>query len=187
MNATALLNAFKSRLFVSDRTILNNLTVLDSKILFRIRSAMFFWKILFKTFSLMTDENSYFINRLSWLIEEANIYLSRLKNYIWNETELTVDETTFDLFNWLIFSACNVLRGKTEAIFKIENLKTTVLVEEIEVSISIISILLAMTEKFSIKSSSEEVFVWEFFINFISLIIKSAARRFFRVDVKRSE
>ena len=28
---------------------------------------------------------------------------------------------TFDLFNWLIFSTCDVLREMTKAIFKIEN------------------------------------------------------------------
>ena len=158
MNATALLNAFKSRLFVSDRTISDNLTILDSKILFRIRFAMFFWWILFKTFSLMINENSYSASRGSWLIKRTNISLSRLKNCIWDQTELAANETTFDLFNWSILLTCDVLRGMTEAIFKIEDLKTTALVEEIEVLISIISILLAVTEKLLTKSSSEKTF-----------------------------
>ena len=47
----------------------------------------------------------------------------------------------------------------TKTIFKIENLKTTVFVEEVEMLISIISILLAMTEKFLTKSSSKETFI----------------------------
>ena len=78
---------------------------------------------------------------------------------IWNETELAADETTFDLFNWLIFSICDVLRGVTEAIFKIENLKTIILVEKIEMSISIISILFAVIEKLLTKSSLKKVFI----------------------------
>ena len=158
MNAIALLNAFKSRLFASDWTISDNLTVFDSKILFRIRSAMFFWRISFKTFLLMTDENSCFANRVSWLIKEASIFLLKLKNRTWNETELTADETTFDLFDWSILSVCDVLREVTETTFEIENLKTTALVEEVEVLISIVSALLAVTEKFLTKSSSEETF-----------------------------
>ena len=44
----------------------------------------------------------------------------------------------------------------TETIFKIENLKTTAFAEEVEVSVSIISILLTVTEKLLIKSSSKE-------------------------------
>ena len=45
-----------------------------------------------------------------------------------------------------------------KAIFKIENSRTTALAEEVEVLILIISTLLAMTEKFSIKSSSKGAF-----------------------------
>ena len=158
MNAIALLNALKNRSFASDWTISDNFIVLDSKILFRIRSAMSFWRISFKTFSLMTDENSCSANWMSWLIEKASTFLSRLKNRIWDETELTANETTFDLFNWSIFSTCDALREVTEAIFEIENLKTTALVEGVEVSILIISTLLAITEKLSTKSSSEKAF-----------------------------
>ena len=99
MNAIALLNAFKSRLFISDRTISDNFTVFDNKIFLRICFVMFFWKILFKMFSLMIDENLCFVNQLSWLIRKANIFLLKLKNCIWDETELIADETTFDLFN----------------------------------------------------------------------------------------
>ena len=47
----------------------------------------------------MIDENSCFANRMSWLIKEVSIFLLKLKNYTWDEIELTVDETTFDLFN----------------------------------------------------------------------------------------
>ena len=47
----------------------------------------------------------------------------------------------------------------TKTIFKTGNLKTTALVEEIEVLISIISILLAVTEELSMKSSSKEAFI----------------------------
>ena len=187
MNAVALLNAFKNCSFASDRTISNNLIVFDSKILFRIRSAMFSWKISFKAFLLMTDENSCSVNRMFWLIKETNISLSKLKNCIWDKTELAADETTLDLFNWLIFSTYNVLREVTEAIFEIENLKTTVLVEKVKMLISVVSTLLAVIEEFSTKSSSKETFAWKSFINLIFLIIKSAARRFFRVDAKRSE
>ena len=46
----------------------------------------------------------------------------------------------------------------TEAIFKIENLKTITFVEEVEMSILIISTLLTVTEEFSTKSSSEKAF-----------------------------
>ena len=46
----------------------------------------------------------------------------------------------------------------TKAIFEIEDLKTTVLVEEVEVSASVIPALLAVTEELSTKSSSEETF-----------------------------
>ena len=153
MNATALLNAFKNRLFASNRTISDNLIVFNSKIFFKIRSAMSSWKILFKTSSLMTDENLCSVNQMSWLIKETSISLSRLKNCIWNEVELTADETTFDLFNWSIFSTCDVLREVTETIFKIENLKTIVLVEEVEVLILIISTFFAVTEELLTKSS----------------------------------
>ena len=47
----------------------------------------------------------------------------------------------------------------TKTIFKIENLKTIAFVKEIEMLILIISTLLAMIEKLSIKSSSKETFV----------------------------
>ena len=76
-----------------------------------------------------------------------------------NETELTADETTFDLFNWLILSVYDVLREVTETTFKIKNLKTTTLVEEIEMSILIILTLFAVTEKLSTKSSLKKTFV----------------------------
>ena len=46
----------------------------------------------------------------------------------------------------------------TETTFEIKNLKTTVLVKEIEISISIVSTLFTMTEKFSTKLSLKEVF-----------------------------
>ena len=95
---------------------------------------------------------------MSWLIEKTSISLSRLNNCIENETELTADETTLDLFNWSILSACDVLREVTEAIFEIENLKTIALVEEIEMLILIVSILLAVTEELLTKSSSKEAF-----------------------------
>ena len=45
-----------------------------------------------------------------------------------------------------------------KTIFKIENLKTTALVEEVEMSILIISPLLAVTEKLSTKSSLKKIF-----------------------------
>ena len=47
----------------------------------------------------------------------------------------------------------------TETIFEIENLKTTAFVEEVEMSVSIISILLAMTEEFLTKSSSKRTLI----------------------------
>ena len=53
----------------------------------------------------------------------------------------------------MIFSICDVLREMTKAIFEIKNLKTTALVEEIEVSILITSILFTVTEKLLTKSS----------------------------------
>ena len=159
MNAVALLNAFKNRLFASDWIISGHFTVLNSKVFLRIRSAMFFWRISFKTSSLMTDENLCSVSRMSWLIERASISLSRLKNCTWNETELAADETTFDLFNWSILSTCDVLREVTETIFEIENLKTTAFAEEIEVSVSVISFLLTVIEKLSTKSSLKETFV----------------------------
>ena len=93
------------------------------------------------------------------MIKEASIFLLKLKNCTWNENELTADETIFDLFDWSIFSTCDVLREMTETIFEIENLKTTVLVKEIEVLISIISILFSMTEKLLMKSSSKKTFI----------------------------
>ena len=46
----------------------------------------------------------------------------------------------------------------TKMIYKIENLKTTVLVKEVEVLILIILTLLAVTEKLSTKSLSEKTF-----------------------------
>ena len=73
----------------------------------------------------------------------------------------------------------------TKTIFKNENLKTIVLVEKVEMLILIISTLLVVTEKFSTKSSSKKVFIQNFFINFISLIIKSVARKFFQVDAEK--
>ena len=158
MNATALLNAFKNCSFTSNRTISSNFIVLDSKIFFKIRSAMSSWKILFKTSSLMTDENSCSASQVSWLIKKTSTSLSRLKNRTWDETELTADETTFNLFNWSILSTCDALYGVTEAIFEIKNLKTITFVEKVEVSILIISILLAVTEKLLTKSSSEKTF-----------------------------
>ena len=91
--------------------------------------------------------------------KKTNIFLSRLKNRIWNEIELAADETTFDLFNWLILSTCDVLYEITKAIFKIETLKTTALVEKVEVLILIISILFTMTEEFLTKSLSKKTFV----------------------------
>ena len=109
-------------------------------------------------FLLMTDENSYSVNQLFWLIKGASIFFSKLKNRIWNEIELTVNETTFDLFNWSIFSTCDVLREVAETSFEIKNLKTIVLVEEVEVSVLIISTLLAIIEKLSTQSSSEKIF-----------------------------
>ena len=187
MNAAALLNAFKSRSFVSNRIISNNLIVFGSKILFKIRFIMFSWRILFKTSSLMTDKDSCSANRMFWLIERTNISLSRLKNYIKDETELTADETIFDLFDWSILSTCDALREVTETIFEIENLKTTAFVERIEMSVSIVSILLAVIEELLTKSLLKKAFIWKFFINFISLIIKSAARKFSRIDAERSE
>ena len=45
-----------------------------------------------------------------------------------------------------------------EAVFKIENPKTTALAEKVEVLASIISILLAMIEELSTKPSSKETF-----------------------------
>ena len=75
----------------------------------------------------------------------------------------------------------------TETIFKIANLKTIALVEKIEMLIFVVSILLVMTEKLLIKSSLKNAFVYEFFINLISLIIKFAARRSSRVDAERLE
>ena len=159
MNTAALLNALKNRLFASDRTISNNLIVLNNKVLLKIRSAIFFWRILFKIFSLMTDENSCSANQLSWLIKRTSIFLSRLKNRTWDETELTADETIFDLFNWSILSVCDVLREITETTFEIKNLKTTALIEKVEVSVLIISTLLAVTEKLSTKSLSKKAFI----------------------------
>ena len=153
-----MLNALKNRLSASNWTILSNLIVLDSKVLFKIRSAMSSWRISFKTSSLIIDENSCSAKQLSRLIKKTNTFLSKLKNRTWNEIELTADETTFDLFNWLTLSTYDVLREITETIFKIENLKTIILVEEIEVSISIISTLFAVTEKFLTKSSSKKAF-----------------------------
>ena len=47
----------------------------------------------------------------------------------------------------------------TETIFEIKNLKTTVLVEEVEMLISIISTLFTVTEELLTKSSSKETFV----------------------------
>ena len=65
---------------------------------------------------------------------------------------------TFDLFHWLILSTCNALREMTETIFKIENSKMIVLIEEVEMLILIISILLTVTEKLSTKSSLKKTF-----------------------------
>ena len=135
----------------------------------------------------MTDKNSYFVNKLFWLIEKASIFLSKLKNHIWNKIELTTDKTIFNLFDWSIFSTCDALHEVTEAVFKIENLKTIAFVEEVEVLTLIIPTLLAMTEKFSTKLLLKETFAWKSSINLISLIIKLTARRFFRVDAEKSE
>ena len=135
----------------------------------------------------MINENSCSANRVSWLIKEASIFLLRLKNRIWDETELAADETIFDLFNWSIYSACDALREVTEAIFEVKDLKTIAFIEEVEVSILIISTLLAVVEELLTISSSKKTFVWKFFINFISLIIKSAARRFSWIDAESSK
>ena len=93
----------------------------------------------------------------------------------------------FDLFNWLIFSTCDVLHEMIKTIFKIENLETIAFVEKIEMLILRISTLFAVTEKFSTKLLLKKIFAWNFFINFIFLIIKLTARKVFRVDIKRSE
>ena len=50
------------------------------------------------------------------------------------------------------------MREVIKAIFEIEDLKTTALVEKVEVLISIISVLFAVTEEFSTKFSSKEAF-----------------------------
>ena len=97
MNAIALLNAFKNRLFISNRTISDNFIVFDNKILFRICFVLFLWRILFKTSLLIINKSLCFTSRLFLLIKKASIFLLKLKNCIWNKIKLATDETTFDL------------------------------------------------------------------------------------------
>ena len=163
----------KSYTSIFEWDFLNSFIASGNKILLNIFSTIFL---------LHLNENwRCFVNNSTFfLIKCVSFNFFKLKNDGRSDVNATIIKKINNVIN-----LSNLFLLNREKMTEISILNTIIL-EKVEIFISIIIILLTLIDELFIKSSLKETFVWKFSINFKSFIIKSVARKSFEINIKKS-